>query len=111
MYAYTDRIKTIIDNIDSDAMILLSLTLSLAVLGNGDRLADGRRSGNNIYVIAFTAARALSSWDSSQLYFTPQFFSHPVFPKLLESISVWHLMCVDGQSSWSWLAEKGVSGH
>lgn len=83
----------------------------LEVQGNGGRLADGKRFGNNTYVIAFTAACALSTCDSLQLYFTLHFCSHPLFPKLLESILVWHLMCVDVQSSWSWLAEKAVSGH
>lgn len=68
--------------------MLLSLCVQLAVRGNGDRFADGKRSGNNTYVIAFTAALALSSQDSLQLYFTLHFFSHPQFPKLLESILV-----------------------
>lgn len=58
----------------------MCVRVQLEVQGNGDRLADGERFGNNTYVIAFTAACALSTRDSLQLYFTLHFCSPSPIP-------------------------------
>lgn len=84
---------------------------SVTQTAKNKKLSEHIDGEHNTYVIAFAAARVLSSRNSSQLYFTLHSFSHPLFPNLMEIILVWHLMCVDVQSSWSWLAEKAVSGH